>query len=77
MARALRTWAINQREKTRIRNLQSRTDKTRLKSKIFIMCLRSIGCAGKETIVEVKGNLAGRTIEIRPAKLSSHTARTN
>ena len=42
----LRAWAINQREKTRIRNLQYGPRNS--VSKIFIISLRLIRCAGKE-----------------------------
>ena len=69
--------AINQREKTRIRNLQYDRENEVYNSKIFIICLRSIGRAGKETIVERQGKLSGPYIEIRPAKLTNHTACTS
>ena len=41
-------------------------------NKIFIISLRLIGRAGKETF-----KLSGSYSEIRPAKLTNYTARTN
>ena len=64
------TLAINQREKTRIHNLQYRPRNE--VSKIFIISLRLIGRAGKESF-----KFSGPYSEIRPAKLTNHTARTN
>ena len=47
MARALRAWAINQREKTRIHNLQYRPRKL---GKIFIISLRLTGARARKLV---------------------------
>ena len=61
MGQARRARAINQRKK--LGSVTYRTDRENEVSKIFIFSLRLIGRAGKETEVEVKCNLAGRTLK--------------
>ena len=70
MAQGRSARAINQREKTRICNLQLRDQENEV-SKIFIIPLSLIGHMGKETF-----KFSGPYSELRPAKLTNHTVHT-
>ena len=72
-ARSATAIIINQREKTRIRNLQY-ADRGNEVSKIFIITLTEVNrTRGKRTTFKFSGPYS----EIWPAKLTNHTARTN